>query len=111
MNANNTTEAVKGDATGYGIIHEEYVEREAESRCFKRHEISVEQWRKMTSPEEMRFWKARGVIRTYTQFGYMVIGHSRRRWGDNLKVLDRFHIAKKGTKYIAIDKDIDEMAA
>ena len=102
---------VIGDASGYGVIHEEYVEREAASRCFKRHEISVKQWRKMTDAAELRWWKARGIIREYTAYGYMVVGHSRRRWGDNLKVLDRFHIVKAGKEYQPVQRDINSVAA
>lgn len=100
-----------GDESGYAIIHEEYVGRETEKRCFRRHEITVAQWKKMTSPEELRFWKARGIIRNYTNWGYMVVGHSRRSWGYDIKVLDRFHIVKAGEEYTEIHKKMEEVAA
>lgn len=110
MKTEKATQKVIGDNTGYGVIHEEYVERETESRCFKRHEISIAQWCKMTAKDELRFWKARGIIRGYTNFGYMVVGHSRRRWGDNLKVLDRFYPVKSGQEFTPVDVDIDSIA-
>ena len=103
-------EKVKGNGnSNWGIIHEEFVKYEKPNWCFRRHEITREQWEKMTSRDELRFWKARGVTRTYTEFGYGVVGHSRRRWGDGLKVLDRWHIVKVGTEYEPIDKDIDTL--
>ena len=102
---------VKGDHTGYGVIHEEYAGRVSENHCFRRHEITPEQWRKMTAPDELRFWKARGVQRTYTAIGYGVYSHSRRRWGDNLKVIDHFSVVKAGTEYTPVRIDIDEAAS
>lgn len=103
-------EKIKGNGNSeWGIIHEEYVKYEKLKYCFKRHEITREQWEKMTSRDELRFWKARGVTRNYTVFGYGVIGHSRRRWGDELKVLDRWHIVKVGTEYEPINKDMDSL--
>ena len=99
---------VVGDYTGYGVIHEEYAKYERENWCFRRHEISTDHWKKMTSSDELRFWKARGVTRAYTPVAYGVIGHSRRRWGDNLKVLDRFHIVKAGTEYTAVQGNVDD---
>lgn len=103
-------EKVKGNGNSeWGIIHEEFVKYEKPNWCFRRHEITREQWEKMTSRDELRFWKARGMTRNYTAFGYGVIGHSRRRWGDNLKVLDRWHIVKVGTEYEPIDKSIDKV--
>jgi hypothetical protein len=94
---------------GYSIIHEEYVERERESRCFRRHEITLEAWRNMTERNEMRFWKARGVRREYTELGYMVVGYSRRRWGDGVKVLDRWHVVKVGMEFVPVDCKLDEI--
>ncbi len=94
---------------GYGIIHEEFVERETAGRCFRRHEITLFQWRNMTEKSELHFWRARGVRREYTDLGYMVVGHSRRRWGDNVKVLDRFHVVKVGTEFEPIFKQMDEI--
>jgi hypothetical protein len=103
-------EKVKGNGNSeWGIIYEEFVKYEKPNWCFKRHEITREQWEKMTSRDELRFWKARGVTRNYTALGYGVIGHSLRRWGDNLKVLDRWNIVKVGTEYEPIDKSIDEV--
>ena len=98
-----------GDDTGYGVIHEEYVNREAERNCFRRHEITVECWRKMTGRDELRFWKARGICRTYTSIGFCVVGISRRRWGDNVKVLDRWHVVKAGTFYTPVERDMDDI--
>lgn len=95
---------------GYSIIHEEFAGRESVKRCFRRHEITLFQWRNMTGKDELHFWRARGVIREYTDLGYMVVGHSRRRWGDNLKVLDRWHVVKVGTAYEPICLKIDEVA-
>ena len=103
------TKTVKGDATGYGIIHAEYIGRESESRCFRRHEITLEHWKKMTSDDELRFWKARGITRGYTPIAYGVIGHSRRRWGDNAKILDRFSVVKSGTEYTAVNGSADDL--
>ena len=103
-------EKVKGNANSeYGIIHEEYIKYEKPNWCFRRHEITREQWEQMTSRDDLRFWQARGVTRAYTSLGYGVIGHSRRRWGDKLKVLDRWHIVKVGTEYEPIYKDMDSL--
>ena len=94
---------------GYSIIHEEFAGRESGKRCFRRHEITLFQWRNMTGKDELRFWRARGVSREYCFFGYMVFGHSRRRWGDDLKVLDRWHVVKVGTEFDPICRKIDEV--
>lgn len=103
-------EKVKGNGKSeYGIIHEEFVKYEKPKWCFKRHEISREKWEIMTSDSDIHFWKARGVTRNYTAFGYRVIGYSRRRWGDNLKILDRWHIVTVGTEYEPINKGIDSL--
>jgi len=95
---------------GYSIIHEKYIERERESKCFRRHEITLDAWRNMTGKDEIRFWRARGVSREYTDLGYMVVGYSRRRWGDGLKVLDRWHVVKTGTEYEPIERKLDNVA-
>lgn len=95
---------------GYSIIHEEFAGRESENRCFRMQEITLSQWRNMTSDETLRFWRARGVSREYTAIGYMVVGYSRRRWGDGLKILDRWHVVKVGTAYKPICLKIDEVA-
>lgn len=94
---------------GYSIIHEEFAGRERESKCFKRHEITLDAWRNMTGTEELRFWRARGVSREYTDLGYMVVGYSRRRWGDNAKVLDRWHVVKVGTEFEPVSKRLDDV--
>ena len=108
-NETRTVCAVVGDETGYGIIHEEFAKYEKDAWCFRRHEITPEQWRTMTGENELRFWKARGVSRAYTEFGFLVVGHSRRRWGDGLKVLDRWHVVKAGTEYTPVSVDIDKL--
>ena len=41
-------EKVKGNANSeYGIIHEEFVKYEKPNWCFRRHEITREQWEQM----------------------------------------------------------------
>lgn len=97
------------DGGAWAIIHEEFVKYEREAWCFRRHEIDLWTWRNMTDKDTLRMFKARGVTRTYTEFGYMVVGHSRRRWGDNMKVIDRWHVVKAGTEYAAVDGSIDEL--
>lgn len=66
---------------GYSIIHEEFAGRECASKCFR-----------------------------YTALGYMVVGYSRRRWGDRLKVLDRWHVVKVGTEYEPKSGSLDKLA-
>lgn len=95
---------------GYSIIHEEFAGRECASRCFRRHEITLTAWQNMTGKEEIHFWRARGVSREYTALGYMVVGYSRRRWGDRLKVLDRWHVVKVGTEYEPKSGSLDKLA-
>lgn len=95
---------------GYSIIHEEFAGRECEKRCFRRHEITLFAWQNMTAKDELHFWRARGVRREYTDLGYMVVAHSRRRWGDGLKVLDRWHVVKVGTEYAPVSRRIEEAA-
>ncbi len=100
---------IKGDESGYGIIHEKFVEREQPNRCFYRQEITKREWEQMTSPGDMRWWGARGQIYAHTELAHGIIGYSRRRWGDNLKIIDRWHVVKAGTKFEPIDKEIDEV--
>ena len=99
---------LKGDAMGWGIIHEEYAKSVNEKRCFRRHEITPEHWQKMTSDSELRFWKASGIQRNYTAFGYGVIRHCR-RWVDGTKVIDLFVVTKSGTPYEEIHRKIEEV--
>lgn len=106
------SEIVKGDGrSSWGVIHEEFAKYEKEGWCFRRHETSFEAWQKMTGDSELRFWKARGVYRGYTPLGYMVCGHSRRRWGDGVKVLDRWHVVKVGTAFTPVYRKLDEVLA
>lgn len=96
---------------GYSIIHEEFAGRECDAKCFRRHEITLFQWQNMTSRDEIHFWRARGVSREYTDLGYMVVGYSRRRWGDGVKVLDRWHVVKVGTAFTPVYRKLDEVLA
>ena len=94
---------------GYSVIHEEFMDREHETKCFRRHEVTLFQWQNMTSSDTLRFWRARGVSREYTELGHMVVGYSR-RWGDGLKVLDRWHVVRVGTAYEPISRRIEDAA-
>ena len=100
---------VEGCRDGYGIIHEEYAERVNEKQCFRRHEIPEEHWRKMTSAEELKWWGATNIQKETTALGVGVVKHTRYRWGDNLKVIDRFKVVKAGTEYKEVDKKIEEV--
>ena len=112
MNAEIIKETVKGDGcSSWGIIHEEFVKYEREAWCFRRHEITFEGWKNATSPDTLRFFKSRGVTRAYTALGYMVVGDSVRRWGDGVKVLNRWHVVKVGTEFVPVDRGMDEVLA
>ena len=73
------------------VVHEEYVNRVAKCNLVRREVISYAEWENMTREGEMRWWRCRGVQRSYFSCGYQVCGYSRRRWGDGLKVIDRWY--------------------
>lgn len=89
---------------GYSIIHEEYMRSTAKCNCVRRQEISKKEWETMTSEDTLRFFKARGVEREYTPLGYGVTRHSRRRWGDEMKFIDLWHVVPVGTEYEQVDR-------
>ena len=72
-------------------------------------EITEEHWLKITSAEELKWWKATDIRWQTTALGVGVVKHTRYRWGDNLKVIDRFKVVKAGTEYKEVDKKIEEV--
>ena len=76
------------------IIHEEYIGRVAEKNLVKRHIVTEDAYRTMTSDGWNRVFKAR-EYREYTFLGYAPVRCVRRRWGDNVKVIDLWHIVKE----------------
>lgn len=76
------------------IIHEEYIGRVAEKNIVKRHIVTEEAYRTMTSDGWKRVFKAR-EYREYTLLGYVPVRWCRRRWGDGMKFIDLWHITEE----------------
>ena len=87
------------------IIHEEYIGRVAEKNIVKRHTVTEDEYRNMTSEDWKRFFKAR-EWRGYTYLGYVPVRWTRRRWGDNTKFIDLWHIMKElPVDFVAVGKE------
>lgn len=76
------------------IIHEEYIGRVAEKNIVKRKVISQKEYECMTSQDWKSFFKAR-EWRMDTYLGYVPVRWTRRRWGDDVKVIDLWYILKE----------------
>lgn len=76
------------------IIHEEYINRVAEKNLIKRHIVTEDAYRTMTSDGWKRVFKAR-EYREYTFLGYVPVRWTKRRWGDDVKFIDLWHIVKE----------------
>lgn len=76
------------------IIHETYIGRVAKKNLIRRHVITEDTYWKMTSEDWKRLFKAR-EWRWDTLLGYVPVRWTRRRWGDDVKVIDLWHIVKE----------------
>ena len=87
------------------IIHEEYIGRVAEKNIVRRHVITENVYRIMTSKGHRRMFKAR-EYRKSTLLGYMPVRWTRRRWGDNTKFIDLWHIMEElPVDFVAVRKE------
>lgn len=87
------------------IIHEEYIGRVAEKNIVNRHIVTEDEYRNMTSDVWKRIFKAR-EYRENTLLGYTPVRWTKRRWGDNKKFIDLWHIMKKlPVDFVAVRKE------
>ena len=87
------------------IIHEEYIGRVADKNLVKRHIISENTYRIMTSDGWKRMFKAR-EYRGDTLLGYVPVRWTKRRWGDNMKFIDLWHIMEElPVDFVAVRKE------
>lgn len=87
------------------IIHETYIGRVAEKNLVIRHVITEDIYWNMTSDGWRRVFKAR-EYRANTLLGYVPVRWTKRRWGDNKKFIDLWHIMEElPVDFVAVRKE------
>ena len=87
------------------IIHETYIGRVAKKNLIIRHVITEDTYWNMTSDGWKRVFKAR-EYRENTLLGYVPVRWTKRRWGDNTKFIDLWHIMEElPVDFVAVRKE------